>query len=104
MYISVELAKKHLNINPSFTADDDYIAMIIEAAEQAVLATCNLQEEELLQDGGTIPSPIINATLLLIGDMYSNRQTTAFTTVNKIPTFKFLLANFIKYNDENLKG
>lgn len=103
MYISVEEAKKHLNINPSFTADDEYIAMIIEAAEQAVLATCNLSINEL-EGNGTIPSPVIFATLLLIGDMYSNRQTNAFTTVNKIPTFKFLLANFIKYNDENLEG
>lgn len=103
MYISVEEAKKHLNINPSFKADDEYIAMIIEAAEQAVLRTCNLNIDEL-EGNGTIPSPVIFATLLLIGDMYSNRQTNAFTTVNKIPTFKFLLANFIKYNDENLEG
>lgn len=103
MYISVEEAKKHLNINPSFTADDAYIAAIIEAAEQAVLSTCNLNIDEL-EGNGTIPSPVIFATLLLIGDMYSNRQTNAFTTVNKIPTFKFLLANFIKYNDENLEG
>ena len=104
MYISVELAKKHLNINPSFTADDDYIALIIEAAEKAVLKTCNLNDIDELEGNGTIPSPVIFATLLLIGDMYSNRQTNAFTTVNKIPTFKFLLANFIKYNDENLEG
>lgn len=102
-YIDLATAKKHLNLNENFTADDDYIELIIDGACKAVLATCNLQEEELLQDGGTIPSPIVFATLLLIGSMYANREMEAFTAISKIPTFRFLLANFIKYNDDNFQ-
>ena len=103
MYISLEAAKKHLNINPNFTADDDYLTFIIQAAETAVLQLCNYDSIEALQsDGEAIPSPVIFATLLLIGDMYQNRETVAFTTVNKIPVFRFLLANFIRYNDPRL--
>ena len=34
MYIPLELAKKHLNIESSYTEDDEYILAIIDAAER----------------------------------------------------------------------
>lgn len=102
MYISLELAKKHLNIQPTFTQDDDYISFIIEGAEQAVLETCNLQDFSDIAVNGELPNAVKFAILLLVGDMYANRETVAYTTISKIPTFRYLLANFTKYNDPNL--
>ena len=41
MYIPLELAKKHLNLESSYTEDDEYILMLIDAAEQAVKVHVN---------------------------------------------------------------
>ena len=36
MYVDLDTAKKHLNIEPDFIEDDEYISLLIEAAEAAV--------------------------------------------------------------------
>ena len=41
MYIELDYAKKHLNIEPDFTEDDEYILGLIDAAEQAVRVHVN---------------------------------------------------------------
>lgn len=35
-YVELQLAKKHLNVEESFTEDDEYIKGLIEAAEAVV--------------------------------------------------------------------
>ena len=36
MYVNLETAKKHLNLDDSFTDDDSYISLLMKAAEDAV--------------------------------------------------------------------
>ena len=36
MYVELETAKKHLNLDDSFNDDDSYITLLIQAAEDAV--------------------------------------------------------------------
>lgn len=36
MYVTLETAKKHLNLDNSFTDDDSYISLLINASEDAV--------------------------------------------------------------------
>lgn len=36
MYVGLETAKKHLNLDESFTEDDSYITSLIQVAEDAV--------------------------------------------------------------------
>lgn len=75
MYISLDQAKAHLNILPDFTEDDEYILGLIEAAEQAVRVHVNEDFDKLAENnGGCLPSPLIQAMLLMIGNMYQNRE------------------------------
>lgn len=98
MYINLQTIKKHLNIAPTYTGDDDYLSIIEDAATKAVEATCNVDFEELTEGGvNSLPSPLLFACLLVIGDMYANRETTAFASVNKLPTLEYLTANFTDY-------
>ena len=98
MYITLNTIKKHLNIATTYTAEDDYLTIIEDAATKAVERTCNVDFEELTE-GGTkaLPSPLLFACLLIIGDMYANRETTAFASVNKLPTMDYLTANYTDY-------
>ena len=76
MIISLEQAKKHLLIDDSFTADDLYILDLITVAEDSVSQHLNVALDELLV-GGSLPPAVIHAMLLLIGNLYANREPVA---------------------------
>lgn len=75
MYIELDIAKKHLNIEKDFTEDDEYILGLIDMAEQAVRVHVNEDFEKLAEEnGGCLPDPLLHAMLLMIGNMYQNRE------------------------------
>ena len=75
MYIELDYAKKHLNIEQDFTEDDEYILGLIDMAEQAVRVHVNEDFDKLaVQNGGCLPAPLLQAMLLMIGNMYQNRE------------------------------
>ena len=97
MYIDLNIIKKHLNISPSYTKDDEYLEIIEDGACKAVEKTINVDFDEIIAAEGKLPSAVIFACLLIIGDMYANRETTAFASVNKLPTLRYLCANYTDY-------
>jgi hypothetical protein len=97
MYIDLDIIKKHLNISPTYTKDDDYLEIIEDGATKAVEKTINVDFDEIIAAEGKLPSAILFACLLIIGDMYANRETTAFASVNKLPTLRYLCANYTDY-------
>ena len=97
MIISLEQAKKHLLIDDSFTADDLYILDLITVAEDSVSQHLNVALDELLV-GGMLPPAIIHAMLLMIGNLYANREPVAYGTVTKVPlTYEYLIGLYKKY-------
>ena len=97
MYIDLNIIKKHLNISPNYTKDDEYLQIIEDGATQAVMKTINVDFETIIAEEGKLPSAILFACLLIIGDMYANRETTAFASVNKLTTLRYLCANYTDY-------
>ena len=75
MFIPLDLAKKHLNIEEDFTEDDEYILGLISMAQEAVRVHVNEDFEVLAENnGGCLPTPLVQAALLMIGQMYQNRE------------------------------
>lgn len=78
MYIDLDTAKKHLNIEPTFVEDDEYILSLIDVAEQAVRVHTNEDFATLADNnGGCLPAPIQQAILLMVGHLYQNREPVA---------------------------
>ena len=97
MIISLEQAKKHLLIDDSFTADDLYILDLITVAEDSVSQHLNVALDELLV-GGMLPPSVIHAMLLMIGNLYANREPVAYGTVTKVPlTYEYLIGLYKRY-------
>lgn len=96
MYITKTQAKEHLQIDEDFMDDDNYILLLIQAAEDAVSHHLNIPLEHLLKDG-VLPASIIQAILLLIGNFYANREPVAYGTVVKIPYTVDYLLNLYKH-------
>lgn len=99
MYIPLELAKKHLNIESSYTEDDEYILMLIDAAEQAVRVHVNEDLDTLAENnGGCIPTPILQAILLMLGSMYQNREIVGTKTQALPFAYQYLIDLYRNYN------
>lgn len=80
MYITLELAKKHLNVEESYTDDDVYIESLIEVAEEKIAEELCIAVTELknVRGGVDIPAPLRQAILLSIGLYYANREEVTF--------------------------
>lgn len=77
MYITLDEAKKQLNVETDFTEDDSYITSLIEVAEAKVAAELCLENTDDLNTvggGEVIPPPLRQAILLTIGLYYNNRE------------------------------
>lgn len=97
MYITLEQAKKHLLVDEDFRADDMYILDLIAVAEDSVSKHLDIALDEL-EVGGTLPPAIIHAMLLMIGNLYANREPVAFGTVVKLPySYEYLIGLYKHY-------
>lgn len=100
MYIQLDLAKKHLNIEEDFTEDDEYILSLIEVAESAVRVHVNEDFASIAEkNGGCLPPPILQAALLMIGNMYQNREPIG-TKNQALPfNYQYLIDLYRNYNN-----
>lgn len=100
MYIQLDLAKKHLNIEEDFTEDDEYILSLIEVAESAVRVHVNEDFASIAEkNGGCLPPPILQAVLLMIGNLYTNREPLG-TNQQELPlSYQYLIDLYKNYNN-----
>ena len=86
-YVTLDLAKKHLNVEESYTEDDSYIEMLIEVAEGKVAKILCVTVEGLASiDGGeSIPVPLMHLILLYLGTSYANRESAIVANLRKAP-------------------
>lgn len=102
-YLTLELIKRHLNLNADYTDEDKYLEMLGNAVENAVEKhiDCDLATLAWMQDDGKLPVALIEAMLLLLGVYYSNREAVAFVASSEIPlAFTYLLDLFKNYSGE----
>lgn len=91
MFVTLGITKKHLNIDDDFKDDDNYIISLIKVAEDAVAKNENIALDELLE-GGELPPSVIHSILLLVGNLYNNREATTYSNISEVPyAYKYLV-------------
>ena len=100
MYLSLDDVKRHLYIDHN--DDDKYLADLITVAEDAVKTDLNLNSLcEIEDETGMLPASVLHAMLLLIGSLYSNRESVTYGTPHTVPhSYEFLLDLNRKYIKE----
>lgn len=99
-YLKLEDIKKQLNIDTEFTDDDDYLQHLGDVAESIVSRHIDYDLSELaavdtVTSYSYIPSPVYQACLLMVGNLYANRESISFTSPSKMPfSFEYLLATY----------
>lgn len=100
MQIELDKIKKHLNIDADFTDDDSYLLAISDVAQEIVQKHIDCTFDEIAKSEGAIPAPLLQAVLLMIGNLYNNRESVAFTTAVEIPhSYDYLLSLYKHYNN-----
>ena len=100
-YLNLDILKKHLNIDAYFHDDDNYISQLGDVAEQMVDEHINNNLSAIATDnGGDIPMPLKQAMMLLVGNLYQNREGVAFANATQIPhSYEYLLFPWKSYKN-----
>lgn len=101
---SVEELKTHLNIDQNFHEDDLYLRHLCRMAEDIVELHIDQPLDEL-KDKTTklLPHGLRHAMLLLIGNMYANRESVAYTSAIEIPyAYKYIVDLYRNYDNAGI--
>ena len=99
-FLTLEQIKHQCRIDADDTSEDDYLELIGEAAEQAVESHLNrtLYINEVPEDDSTgliTNKPIQMAALLMVGQLYENREATSELTMKEVPlAYGYLLERY----------
>lgn len=96
MYLTLKEIKKHLNIDEDFKDDDAYLMSLARVAEQAVERHVDDDLSKIFEEKGELPTPLLQAMKLLVGNFYANRESVVFTSVNELPLAYQYLINLYK--------
>lgn len=96
-YVTVSEVKHHLRVE--VTADDTYLGSLIDVAETAIGNELG-HPLSFYEDGnGALPTPLLQAIMILCGDLYNNRESVAFAAPHEVPrTLSYLLQPYRKYD------
>ena len=85
VYTDIKLLKAHVRAD-DFTDDDDYLLVLLEAAEAAIVRWTNRSIVELLSDSGCgFKSDVQQAILLLAGHWYNQREAVSAASLSEVP-------------------
>lgn len=102
MYLTIEQAKKHLNLEAEFIEDDSYITSLIQVAEAAVELHINQKLVDIAAiNGEVLPLPLLHAMLLMVGNLYANRESVSMNgKASEIPfNYRYLLDFYKNYSN-----
>lgn len=95
-YLQLDVIKKHLNIDQSFTDDDDYLVSLATAAEDVVSKYIDYPLENLEGQDGDIPRALKFAMLLWIGTIYAVRESVSGLNMTTVPHSLELLCDLYR--------
>ena len=82
---TLALFKKHVGAD-DFTDDDDYLQHLLDTAQKKVVRATNRTEAELKEiGGGAMPDELIQATLMLGGHWYNQRESVSAVQMYAVP-------------------
>lgn len=99
-HLTLKLIKEHLNLDNDFTLDDAYLTNLGDVVETVVERHIDDSFVYLASsNGGKLPTPLIQAMLLLLGSYYSNREHIAFNANYEVGnSYTFLIDLYRNYS------
>ena len=104
-WLTLEDIKAQCRIEPTFTAEDGFLADCGEAAEALVLNYIGRTYEDVRENYGEVPADIRLASRLVVDSLYQYRGTSTPQTLSEVPfaSARVMLAPYMRLtmNDNN---
>ena len=96
-WLTLERIKQQCRIESDFTMEDTLLTGYGESAESTILNHLNRTYYDLLEQYGTIPQDIINASLMLVDVWYKHRSPVEALSMSIVPyTFDLLIKPYMR--------
>ena len=103
MIIKLPTIKAHLNIDTDYTNDDTYLEYLEGVAEGVVQKHIDRTFEDIIAEEGEIPQPLLHTILLIVGNLYDNRESVAYSQAVEVPnTLTYILSMYRDFKDANI--
>lgn len=94
-YLTIDMIRSHSRID--FDCDDAMLTLYADAAEEVTLKMLQKSYDDLIDEYGEVPKPVIQATLFLVDNSYNNRSPASTQQMWTVPyTYDFLLKPYMK--------
>lgn len=99
--VDLALFKKHVRAD-DFADDDDYLRHLLDTAEQSVVRATNRSAEELSEmGGGSLPTTLTHAVMMLAAHWYNQREGVSTSQMSEVPyTIQSLVKPYRKLAEE----
>lgn len=97
-FLSLDLIKAQLRLDDAqATAEQSWLENEGDTAEESVCRLLRKTYDELLEEYGSVPKPIVKAALLLVDTAYKYRCPVSEVPLHVVPyTYDFLLKPFMR--------
>ena len=82
--VDIALLKQHVRAD-DFSSDDEYLAHLLEAAEEYVCRSTNCTSDELILADGKLPATLQHAVLMIAGHWYNQREAVSGAQMSEVP-------------------
>ena len=95
-YLTLSEIHKHLNLDPQFTDDDNYLTALATASEDVVSRYIDYSLEKLEDNNHKIPEALKFSMLLWIGTIYAVRESVSTVNMSTVPHSLELLCDIYR--------
>ena len=100
-WLTLEKIKAQLRIDQSFTLEDGILTMYGESAEDSVLDIIRRSYTDVIEKYGTVPTPLVHASLMLVELSYKERGAVSSQNLYQVPyAVDFKLKPYMKLSDD----
>lgn len=83
--VSLALFKKHVRAD-DFADDDEYLAHLLETAQESVIIATHRTAAELFAlNDGDFPQPLKHAVMVLAAHWYNQRESVSTAQMHEVP-------------------
>ena len=100
-WLTLTRIKQQCRIEQDFHDEDDLLELFGDGAEDAILLTINRTYTELFEVYGRVPTALTLVALMLVASLYKDREKDLVQEAKSNPTFKFLLAPYVRLADRS---
>lgn len=94
-FLTIDYIKQQLRID--WSEEDTLLDEYGKAAEDTVLNLLNRNYQDLLEQYGEVPAPLVQAAMLLVGQSYQHREPSSAQNMSAVPyTFDLLIKPYMR--------